>query len=156
MIFVIIGITIAFLLIGAILWYVFDSDIISAVFYVIGTVGLIIALIACLWLSVSVSKLNVIDDMITMYQEENTKIEEQLAEVVKQYQQFETNVFTEIAPDSSMTLIALYPELKSDTLVQHQIEVYTKNNEQIKSLKERKINGNVVRWWLYFGDGESE
>ena len=86
-----------------------------------------------------------------MYQEENSKIEEQIAETVKQYQQHETDIFTEVTPDSSITLVALYPELKSDTLVQSQIEVYVNNNEKVKSLKESKINGSIYRWWLYFG-----
>ena len=98
-----------------------------------------------------VSSLAVIDEKIAMYQEENTKIEEQIADVVESYQQYETEIFTEVAPDSSIALVALYPELKSDTLVQSQIDVYIKNNEKIKSLKESKIGGSVSKWWLYFG-----
>ena len=78
-------------------------------------------------------------------------IEEQIAETVKKYQQYETDIFTEVASDSAITLVALYPELKADTLVQSQIDVYIKNNEKIKSLKEDKINGTINKWWLYFG-----
>ena len=86
-----------------------------------------------------------------MYEEENTKIEQQIADVVTQYQEYEAGIFTEVAPESAMTLVALYPELKSDTLVQSQIEVYADNNKQIKELKCKAINTSIIRWWLYFG-----
>lgn len=32
-----------------------------------------------------------------------------------------------------------------------EIDVYVKNNNKIKSLKEDKINYNADKWWLYFG-----
>ena len=118
---------------------------------VLGGIGFIISLIAIMVLCCSVSGLRTIDARIEMYQEENAKIEEQIADVVEQYQKYETDIFTEVAPDSSVTLVALYPELKSDTLVQKQIEVYMANNEKIKELREEKIGAPVLRWWLYFG-----
>ena len=91
------------------------------------------------------------DEKIEMYQEENTKIERQISDVIEQYQKYETDIFTELSPESSMTMISLYPELKSDRLVESQIEVYVKNNEQIKYLKEQLISRSVINWWLYFG-----
>lgn len=110
-----------------------------------------VTLIATLVLSIQISNLKVIDQKIAMYQEENTKIEEQISEVVKQYQEYESGIFAEASPESAITLVALYPDLKSDTLVQKQIDVYLENNETIKNLKADKINGSVKRWWLYFG-----
>lgn len=151
MILVCIVASIALIALGIVLYMVCDSEIISALSVVIGGVALVVSLIALVCLSVSVSGLKVIDNKIEMYQEENAKIEAQIAVTVEKYQQHETNIFTEVAPDSSITLVALYPELKSDTLVQSQIEVYIENNNKIKSLKEEKINGSVYRWWLYFG-----
>ena len=50
-----------------------------------------------------------------------------------------------------MFLVTLYPELKADTLVAKQIEIYTNNNQKIKELKEQKLYGKVYKWWLYFG-----
>ena len=88
---------------------------------------------------------------LEMYQAENESIEAQISECVKQYQQYETEIFTEVAPESSITLVSLYPELKADALVSKQIEVYVDNNEKIKELKMSKINGDITRWWLYFG-----
>lgn len=151
MILVILGVTIALVVLGIIMYAIWDSEVVSGLCAVIGATGFVIASIACIVLCVSVSKFNVIDNKIEMYQEENAKIEAQIASTVEKYQQHETNIFTEVAPDSSITLVALYPELKSDTLVQSQIEVYIENNNKIKSLKEEKINGSVYRWWLYFG-----
>lgn len=91
------------------------------------------------------------DDKIEMYQEENMKIEQQIADMVEQYQKYETDIFMECKPESSMTMVALYPELKSDALVQSQIEVHTKNNEQIKHYKAILIDRSLINWWLCFG-----
>ena len=109
------------------------------------------ALAAAVILGIVTSGLSVIDEKIDMYTEENTKIETQIAKVVEQYQEYETNIFTEVTPESSITLVSLYPELTSDELVKTQIEVYTENNARIKELREQKISGSIVRWWLYFG-----
>ena len=118
---------------------------------VISAIGFCICFVAMIVLGVQVSNLKVIDQKIEMYEQENAEIEEQVAEVVKQYQEYETGIFTDVSPESAVTLVALYPNLKSDTLVQKQIEIYLDNNETIKELKTSKINGSVKRWWLYFG-----
>ena len=128
-----------------------DSEILGGIIGVVGTFGAVVSLITMVVLIVSVSNLAVINEKIAMYEQENQKIETQIAETVQQYQEYESGIFTEVAPESSVTLVALYPELKADTLVQKQIEIYVANNEKIKSLKESNITGNVKRWWLYFG-----
>lgn len=121
-----------------------------------GVAGGIISFITLIVLLVQTSNLSVIDNKIAMYQEENGKIESQIAECVTQYQQYESGIFTETAPESAITLVALYPELKADTLVSKQIEIYINNNNKIKELKEQKINGDVTRWWAYFGGNDKE
>lgn len=150
MILVLLGIAIAVFIIGLIIFNTVDEDIGGGVAF-FGGLGAIISLIAAIVLGIKVSNLTVIDEKITMYEQENQKIETQIAETVQQYQEYESGIFTEVAPESSVTLVALYPELKSDTLVQKQIEVYIANNEKIKELKESNITGDVKRWWLYFG-----
>lgn len=116
-----------------------------------GIVGSIISFIALIVLLVTVSRLKTIDLKIDMYQAENTQIENQITECIKEYQKYETEIFTEVAPDSAITLVSLYPELKADELVKKQIEIYIANNQKIKELKEEKIMGDVYRWWTYFG-----
>ena len=128
-----------------------DKDVIGTSLQITGAIIIMISAIASIILLISVINRVGIDKKIAMYEEENTKIEQQIADVVTQYQEYEAGIFTEVAPESAMTLVALYPELKSDTLVQSQIEVYADNNKQIKELKCKAINTSVIRWWLYFG-----
>ena len=153
MILVILVIGILTIILGVILYDKLDlgKDEIGTVFQIIGTVATIISTIVTIVLLVCVLNRVNIDKKIAIYEEENTKIEQQIADTVKQYQEYETGIFTEVAPESSITLVALYPELKSDTLVQSQIEVYVENNKTIKELKSTAINAPVYRWWLYFG-----
>ena len=131
-----------------------DSDIcfgISGIGMVVG----FFALLGLIIVGVNVKSLSVIDDRIAMYEEENARIEQQVADVVEQYQKYETDIFMEVAPESAVTMVSLYPELKSDSLVQAQIEVYTENNKTIRDLRDKQIKGNVYRWWLYFGGGNT-
>lgn len=151
MIFVILGISILMFVLGVFLFIELDLEFIGVGTGLFSVIAFIISIIVLISLCCSVTNLRTVDARIEMYQEENTRIEQQIAETVQQYQQHETDIFTEVAPESSMTLVALYPELKSDALVQQQIEVYIANNEKIKELREEKIQGSVTRWWLYFG-----
>lgn len=111
----------------------------------------IFCVVTVIVLGIQVKNLSVIDDRIAMYEEENAKIEQQISDVVKQYQKYESDIFTEVNPESSIQYVSLYPELKSNTLVQSQIEIYCKNNSLIRILKDDLISGSVKRWWLYFG-----
>lgn len=127
-----------------------DSDICFGISGIGMVVGFFI-LVGLIVVGVNVKSLSVIDDRIAMYEEENTRIEQQVADVVEQYQKYETDIFMEVAPESAVTMVSLYPELKSDSLVQSQIEIYTENNKIIRDLRDKQIKGNVYRWWLYFG-----
>jgi hypothetical protein len=128
-----------------------DLEILGGFMIAISFIAGIVTMVAIVITWCNLAPLRVIDEKIAMYEEENAKIEEQIATVVEQYQKYETEIFTEVAPESSMTLVTLYPELKSDTLVQSQIDIYVQNNEKIKELRETKISEKVYRWWLYFG-----
>ena len=151
MIIVIFLVCVAIALIGVWLDKIRNAGFVSVCAAVCGTLGGIVSFIAMIVLLIDASYLSVIDDQIEMYQAENNKIESQIAECVKQYQQYESGIFTETTTESVITLVSLYPELKADTLVAKQIEVYLDNNKKIKELKERSINGDVTRWWAYFG-----
>ena len=150
MIIVIFLICVGVILLGAWLWNNVE-EIAGGITMACGIMGSVVSFIALIVLLINVSGLKAIDSKIEMYQTENTNIESQIAECVEGYQKYETDIFTEVAPDSAITLVALYPELKSDELVKKQIEVYIANNEKIKGLKEKKIMGDVYRWWAYFG-----
>ena len=91
---------------------------------------------------------SIVDEKIAMYEEENIKIENQIDIIVKEYQKYEVEVY------DTMTAAMLFPELASNTLVQKQIEIYVNNNQQIKALKENKLNHNLYGWWLFFKNGD--
>lgn len=126
-----------------------DCDGLFGIF--LGSIPLVIGVIVAISLTVQVSNLSVINEKIAMYEQENAKIEQQIETAITAYQQHEKDVFTEVKPDSYIQLVSIYPELKSDTLVNEQIKTYQSNNKKIKELKVTAINGNVKRWWLYFG-----
>lgn len=113
--------------------------------------GVFVCLIAAIVLCIGVKDGAVIDEKIAMYQKENTKIENQMDVLVSQYMKFETDTYGELKNESSITLVSLYPDLKSDELVKKQIDVYESNNKEIREMKEKKIDLKVLKWWLYFG-----
>lgn len=110
-----------------------------------------ILLVVGVFLGISVSNGKTIDEKIAMYQEENNKIEKQIDTLVSNYMNYESDTYEKIKSESPVTLVSMYPELKSDKLVEEQISVYETNNNRIRILKEDKINLKVKKWWLYFG-----
>lgn len=115
-------------------------------------IGCICLIIAICYLAPKVATESVIDSKIIMYQEENTNIEQDIDKIVKAYLEHEHDTFADLkTEENSITLVTLFPELKSDTLVQQQLEIYVANNAKIKSLKEEKIDLAKIRWLLYFG-----
>lgn len=124
-----------------------DSEFISSALFV-GLIGEIIALICCISALVG---MRVIDEKIELYTIQNKEIEEKIEIVVKEYMDYEGETFKELKSDSYITLVNLYPELKSDEMIKQQIELYISNNNQIRSLKEEKINKTIYKWWVYFG-----
>lgn len=115
------------------------------------SVTFIIELVICGLLGWSIVDGRVIDEKISMYAEENTVIEAQIQTVIKEYMNHEKETFKDCSAESMITLVDLYPELKSDTLVSKQIDVYLNNNNEIKNLKREKINISSYKWFVYFG-----
>ena len=128
--------------------YSCHGDILNALGWIFGSIVVIAMIVVCF----SVSYASVIDRRIKLYQEENTKIEKEVSVIVEGYKEFESSTFKELKIETNLTVtISLYPELKSNELVNRQIDVYIKNNDKIKQLKEEKLNYSVAKWWLYFG-----
>lgn len=112
---------------------------------------LIMLFIAILILSGKIIEGRVIDNKIKLYKEQNKEIEQKIEIVVKEYMNYEGNTLKEFKPDSYITLVNLYPELKADKLIQQQINLYTENNDTIIELKESKLDITIEKWWIYFG-----
>ena len=111
----------------------------------------LIFFVILIFVGCGVVKGRTLDSKIAMYIEENKNIETEMNALVKQYMNYESGTYGELKGESSITLVSLYPELKADTLVAKQIDIYIANNEKIKELKEKKIDLSVKKWWLYFG-----
>lgn len=130
----------------------FNAHTLSITFaWLCGVVALIFTIIICCLVS-EVATANVLDQKIAMYQEENATIEQDIDRIVEEYLMHEQDASAGLkTEESSITLVTLFPELKSDTLVQQQLEIYVANNAKIKKLKEEKIDITKLKWLLYFG-----
>ena len=123
----------------------------TAMSWIFGFVILVLIIAICCQ-STKLATESTIDSKIEMYQEENANIEQDIDKIVKEYLEHEHDTFADLkTEDSSITLVTLFPELKSDTLVKQQLEIYIANNAKIKILKEEKIDIAKIRWVLYFG-----
>lgn len=110
------------------------------------------SIVAICFIAPKVATESILDSKITMYQEENATIEQDIDKIVKEYLEHEHDTFADLKTEgSTITLVTLFPELKSDTLVQRQLEIYVANNAKIKSLREEKIDMTTLKWLLYFG-----
>lgn len=115
------------------------------------TIGFGVCIIIIVILSWNIISGYTLESKINMYMQENQNIEEDMNILVEQYMNYESDTYGNLKNESSITLISLYPELKADTLVEKQIEIYTENNKKIKELKEKIINISNYKWLLYFG-----
>ena len=125
----------------------YDLDFIPIFPAIMSLISLIALIVLCINVSISTK----LDDVLAMYQEENTRIEQEMSELVDNYMAYENDTLTKFKSESSITLVSLYSELKTDTLVQQQLDIYVQNNAKIKELKEKQIYRSVCKWWLYFG-----
>lgn len=81
-----------------------------------------------------------VDKKINLYIEENEKISSTIEVMVENYKEYEKDFYYEFKPENPEELIALYPEIASNSLVQEQIATYTQNQRKICELKEEQID----------------
>ncbi len=92
-----------------------------------------------------------IDEKIEMYTEESRIIEERINVAVAEYMAYEKDTYAEFKDDDGIAFLTIYPELKSDALVESQLNTYLQNQNKILELKESKIEASVFKFLLYFG-----
>lgn len=131
--------------------YYKDYEWIYYMLNAIGGIVLGVSLIATIAVGIEYSGHMTIDEKIEIYKQENANIENQMSIVVSEYMGFETETLEKFKNESSTTLVSLYPELKSNTLVTKQLELYVENNKMIKSLECERLKYRVYAWWLFFG-----
>lgn len=127
------------------------SDYLFTVLSSISYIVVVIVLLMFISMVPEVATAGKIDAKIAMYEEENAKIEAQMDVLVEKYMKYEQETLADLkTKESAITLVTLFPELKSDELVKQQINVYVTNNQKIKELKEYKIDMQTKRWILFF------
>lgn len=124
-----------------------------------GVVGVVCVICAIITLCVALfgitpeyKRLDYIDTKIEYLTEQNAQIDDEIKLIIASYQDHELEFYKEFENVSSTTLITLYPEIKSNELVNKQLEIYFANQQEIKELELKKIDGGVIRWWMNFGD----
>ena len=91
-----------------------------------------------------------VDQKIKMYETQNQQLERKIDVTVKSYMNHEKDTYKEFKAGDGMALITTYPELRSNELVKEQMNTYQSNNRKIAKLKEKEIDCNVTKWWVYF------
>lgn len=92
-----------------------------------------------------------VDQKIKMYETQNQQLERKIDVAVKSYMNHEKDTYKEFKAGDGMALITTYPELRSNELVKEQMNTYQSNNRKIAKLKEKEIDCDVTKWWVYFG-----
>ena len=76
-----------------------------------GIIAIVVIIVACVLMN-NLLETSVVNQRIEMYQQENAVIEGQIETVVKQYQEYESGIITEVGDkESYITLVSLYPDL---------------------------------------------
>lgn len=151
MIIVLLILFIATIVLGFVLERRTNSEVGEYLAFSVGSIGTFVVAVIMIILAICVSCGTTLDDEINLYKTENSKIDKQVYSIVEQYKGYEQSSFKSFRGKNANTLVFLYPELKADTLVKKQIEIYNSNRKQIVKLKQEKIEQKPLRWWLYFG-----
>lgn len=132
--------------------YDFDvHDFFSTMSVILGLALICLLIVICILIP-KVATESVIDKKIEMYQEENSKIEEEITAIVQERLKSENDDFIDQNKEkNAIVLVTLFPEFKSNEIVQKQLANYFTNNTNIMILKEEKIDLAKIRWILYFG-----
>ena len=126
------------------------SDDTGAIMILISSIAFCVVAFFTIPVTISYVNSRTCEEKIVMYEEENQKIEKKIETTVKQYMDFEKDTYSKLKTDSYINLVSLYPDLKSDKLIQEQIKTYQENSDTIISLKEKKINRKTLKWWLFW------
>ena len=118
---------------------------------IVGGLITFVSLIVLIVGAVLISKNKIIDKKITIFTEENQRIETMVTTSVEKYLEHEFNVFDSLQGEDIQTLLVVYPEINSNELVKRQVEIFVENNNKIKELKTEKLNIQVWKFWVYFG-----
>lgn len=118
--------------------------------------GLAFCGIGLVSLTIDVQNKDLLRDKIVLYETSNSEIESRVGVLVERYIDYEASTFKDLKMENLILAAEMYPELKANTLVQQEIDLYKENLKHINTLKEELIEENISRWWLYFGKATNE
>lgn len=124
-----------------------DLDVLGVVLILI---NFLVITVLCLLLN-NLYENQGVDQKIKMYETQNQQLERKIDVAVKSYMNHEKDTYKEFKAGDGMALITTYPELRSNELVKEQMDTYQSNNRKIAKLKEKEIDCNITKWWIYFG-----
>lgn len=150
MLLLIIGITIIVTIISYILAERCNREGVEFASIVLTLIDILLVVILFSFLS-DIYSYQGVEQKITMYETQNQQLERKIDVTVKNYMNHEKDTYKEFKAGDGMALITTYPELRSNELVKEQMNTYQSNNRKIAKLKEKEIDYNVTRWWIYFG-----
>ena len=150
MILVIFIVSVIILIAGIAIYFATDNGVAGFSSCISGVIAFV-SLIALICLFVSAVGAAPTKDKIEMYETSNAQIDAEIDSVVNNYMAYEKETFKELQPNSGKELVQLFPELKSDAIVQKQLETYYDNQKKVRELKEEELAARYIRWWLYFG-----
>lgn len=119
--------------------------------YIVGGVAVTLAFVAAFAFvicGITYKSTETIDARIELYTNENAEIENTIAIIASEYQEFEKETYEALLKNPEIILVI--PELNSNTIVQEQIKIYKENRVKIIALQEEKLNRDIFRWWLFF------
>lgn len=128
-----------------------DKEWIYITLNVVGTIVVVVSIIAGIVVGSSLTDRFVIDEKIALHETENKVIEEEIATVAQEYKTYESTTLESLKYANPTTIVGVFPELKSNEIVKQQVDLYISNNKEIKILKQSKLNHKLLAWWLYFG-----
>ena len=106
-----------------------------------------------LYLGVSYIDSMTIEEQITLCEQNNETLENQISIVIDHYLAHEKQTLVNLKPEEKIMFASVaYPELKSNTLIQQQIDLYQKNKEKTYNLQTQKLNKKIYAWCLFFGN----
>lgn len=92
-----------------------------------------------------------INGQIDLYEQENAQIEIEINNAIDEYVRLERNGSKKTSSTILTTLVAMYPEVCDNVLVQSKINAYIKNSNEIILLKEEVLQIKTWKWWVCFG-----
>ena len=124
-----------------------DLDVLSVVLILI---NFVVIVLLC-WLLTNLYETQGVNQKIKMYETQNRQLERKIDMTVKNYMDHEKDTYKEFKAGDGMALITTYHVLRNNELLKEQIDTYQNNNRKIAKLKEKEIDCNVTKWWIYFG-----